>query len=123
LLIIQGGNDEQIPVISTQLLFDQLCATGQTTQRWIYPGQSHAGVVGPSFADMKAWIDARFAGEEAPDIVPTGQPDVQTQSCPDTGPTESTTTTTTTTSVPVAEDVSTEAEPAEAVETTPTFTG
>jgi pimeloyl-ACP methyl ester carboxylesterase len=83
LLIIQGGNDEQIPVVSTSLLFDQLCKIGQVEQRWIYPGQSHAGVIAPSFGDMVAWIGDRFAGGPAPDpIVPAGQPDVQAQRCP-----------------------------------------
>jgi pimeloyl-ACP methyl ester carboxylesterase len=83
LLIIQGGNDEQIPVIATQLMFDQLCKINQVEQRWIYPGQSHAGVIGPSFGDMLGWINRRFAGDPTPDAVaPTGLPDVQTQSCP-----------------------------------------
>jgi alpha-beta hydrolase superfamily lysophospholipase len=83
LLIIHGGQDEQIPVVASQLMFDQLCAIGQAQQRWVYPGQSHAGVIGPSFADMLAWIDNRFAGEPAPDpVAPTGQPDVETQACP-----------------------------------------
>jgi hypothetical protein len=83
LVIIQGGNDEQIPVVSTSLLFDQLCKIGQVEQRWIYPGQSHAGVIGPSFGDMLTWINHRFAGEPAPDATaPTGQADVQAQRCP-----------------------------------------
>jgi triacylglycerol lipase len=83
LLIIQGGSDEQIPVVSSQLLFTQLCAIHQVTQRWIYPGQSHAGVIPPSFKDMLTWIDHRFAGEPTPDATPpTGQADVQTQRCP-----------------------------------------
>ena len=82
LLIIQGGNDEQIPVVATALMFDQLCAIGQVEQRWIYPGQSHAGVIGPSFTDMKNWIGDRFTGAAVATRVPTGQPDVQTQICP-----------------------------------------
>ena len=52
LLIIQGGNDEQIPVVATSLMFDQLCKIHQVEQRWIYPGQSHAGVIAPSAQDM-----------------------------------------------------------------------
>ena len=85
LLMIQGGNDEQIPVVSTQILFDQQCAIGQTEQRWVYPGQSHAGVIGPSFDDMLTWIDNRFAGVSAPDpYQPIGQADVETEQCPAT---------------------------------------
>jgi alpha-beta hydrolase superfamily lysophospholipase len=83
LLIIHGGNDQTIPVVSSQLLFDQWCRIGQVEQRWIYPGQSHAGVIGPSFGDMLTWIADRFAGGPTPDpAAPTGQPDVQAQRCP-----------------------------------------
>ncbi|MEY2451908.1 MAG: hypothetical protein QOD92_1482 [Acidimicrobiaceae bacterium] len=83
LLIIHGGSDELIPVISSSLLFDQLCKIGQVEQRWVYPGQGHAGVVGPSFGDMLMWINNRFAGAPAPDAVaPAGQTDVQVQRCP-----------------------------------------
>ncbi|MEO9224735.1 MAG: lipase family protein, partial [Acidimicrobiales bacterium] len=82
LLIIQGGNDEQIPVASTQLLYGQLCAIHQDTERWIYPGQSHAGVIPVSFDDMFHWIQDRFANKPGPDpLQPTGQADVQVQRC------------------------------------------
>jgi len=97
LLIIQGGSDEQIPVISTQILFGQLCTLGQGTQRWIYPGQSHAGVIAPSFADMSAWIADRFAGKAAPgSLTPTGLPNVDAIACESTVPTTTSTTTSTT---------------------------
>jgi alpha-beta hydrolase superfamily lysophospholipase len=77
LLIIQGGADEQIPVVSTSLLYNHLCALGQVAQRWIYPGQSHAGVIAPSFADMVQWMADRFAGGANPDpYVPTGAPGI-----------------------------------------------
>jgi pimeloyl-ACP methyl ester carboxylesterase len=83
LLIIQGGNDEQIPVVSTALLATHLCGLGQDLERWIYPGQSHAGVIAPSAGDMIHWIADRFAGEPAPDpYAPTGLPGVQTTTCP-----------------------------------------
>ena len=83
LLIIQGGADEQIPVISTQLLATHLCGLGQDLERWIYPGQSHAGVIAPSAHDMIHWIADRFAGGADPDpYTPTGLPGVQTTTCP-----------------------------------------
>jgi pimeloyl-ACP methyl ester carboxylesterase len=83
LLIIQGGDDEQIPVVSTQLLAEHLCGFDQDLTRWIYPGQSHAGVIGPSAGDMTTWIEHRFAGGDSPDpYQPTGQPDVQVTRCP-----------------------------------------
>ena len=83
LLMIQGGADEQIPVVSTAALFTQLCRIGQVEQRWIYPDQTHAGVVLSSLTDMTTWIDHRFAGEPAPDpMQPQGPPVPQTQACP-----------------------------------------
>jgi hypothetical protein len=82
LLIIHGGSDEQIPVIASSLMFDQLCTIEQDETRWVYPGQSHSGVIGPSLADMTAWIDNRFAGEPSPDaMTPGGQSDVEVQRC------------------------------------------
>lgn len=66
-LIIHGEQDEQIPVVSSQLLVDRMCGVGQVVQRLTYPGQSHAGVIGPSLPDMLSWIDGRLAGDEAPD--------------------------------------------------------
>jgi pimeloyl-ACP methyl ester carboxylesterase len=64
-LIIHGEQDEQIPVVSSQLLVDRMCGIGQDVERKVYPGQSHAGVIGPSMPDMLEWIDARLAGEPA----------------------------------------------------------
>jgi len=83
LLIIQGGSDEQIPVVSTQLLAQHLCGLGQTLQRWIYPGQSHSGVIAVSAPDMIRWIADRFAGNPTPDsYVPNGEAGVETTMCP-----------------------------------------
>jgi len=83
LLIIQGGSDEQIPVVSTQILAQHLCGIGQDLERWIYPGQSHAGVIAPSAGDMIHWIADRFAGVSNPDpYVPTGQSDIAATTCP-----------------------------------------
>ncbi|MGO9877298.1 MAG: lipase family protein [Acidimicrobiia bacterium] len=83
LLIIQGGDDEQIPVVSTQILAKHLCNIGQDLERWIYPGQSHAGVIGPSADDMIHWIADRFANGSNPDpYMPTGLPDIGTTVCP-----------------------------------------
>ena len=73
LLIIHGGNDEQIPVASSALLFGQLCAIGQVEQRWVFDGQTHAGVIVPSFTSMMTWIGDRLAGAPMPDpLQPAG---------------------------------------------------
>jgi pimeloyl-ACP methyl ester carboxylesterase len=71
ILIIHGEEDEQIPVVSSQLLLDQLCALGQVVQRRTYPGQSHAGVIEPSFDDMFSWMHDRLTDVEP---VPTSCP-------------------------------------------------
>jgi hypothetical protein len=82
LLIYQGGDDEQIPVISTQILATQLCNTGQDLERWVYPGQDHAGVIAPASVDFVHWIADRFANDPNPDpYVPVGEAGVMTSSC------------------------------------------
>ncbi|MDQ1508314.1 MAG: hypothetical protein QOG50_158 [Actinomycetota bacterium] len=83
LLMIQGGSDEQIPVVSTQILAQHLCGIGQNLERWIYPGQSHAGVIGPSSGDMIHWITDRFAGVSNPDpYQPVGLAGIEITTCP-----------------------------------------
>ncbi|MGO9027487.1 MAG: lipase family protein [Acidimicrobiales bacterium] len=73
LLIVQGGADEQIPVVTTQLLEQHECSIGQDVERWIYPGLDHTGVIPVSMDDMITWIGHRFAGDPDPDpYVPTG---------------------------------------------------
>jgi alpha-beta hydrolase superfamily lysophospholipase len=82
LLIIQGGSDTEVPVASTQVLAAHLCRTGQELQRWIYPGQTHAGVFAPSATDMIRWIADRFQDGPVPDpYAPHGQPGVQSTRC------------------------------------------
>ena len=82
LLIIHGGDDEQIPTVSSEWLTKHLCDIGQDVSRWVYPGQSHAGVIGPSASDMLTWMDHRFSGEATPDpMTPTGQSDVAVTRC------------------------------------------
>jgi fermentation-respiration switch protein FrsA (DUF1100 family) len=65
LLIIHGEADEQIPVETSAALFDELCERGQVVERRTYPGQSHAGVIIPSFLSMLQWMDDRVAGRPA----------------------------------------------------------
>jgi pimeloyl-ACP methyl ester carboxylesterase len=69
-LIIHGEADEQIPVVSSQLLLDRMCGIGQVVERRTFPDQSHAGVIAPSLPGMLEWIDDRLAGEEAPTSCP-----------------------------------------------------
>jgi hypothetical protein len=41
-----------------------MCGIGQVVERRTYPGQSHAGVIGPSLPDMLDWIDDRLEDVE-----------------------------------------------------------
>jgi len=82
LLIVQGGADEQIPVVTTQALYAQLCTLGANVQRWIYPGYKHYQVMAVYTGDMVAWIANRFAGGAAgASPAPVGVAGVQTESC------------------------------------------
>ncbi|MHB1517321.1 MAG: lipase family protein [Acidimicrobiales bacterium] len=80
LLIIQGGADRQVPVPTTALLEQHECSIGQNTERWIYPGQSHAGVIPVSMNDMVSWIAIQFSGALVA-VHPSGQPNVQVTGC------------------------------------------
>ena len=66
ILMIHGGDDEQIPVVSSQLLLDRMCGLDQVVVRRVYPDRSHSGVIAPSFPAMLEWIDDRFEGQPAP---------------------------------------------------------
>jgi len=82
LLMIQGANDEQIPPVSTKILATHLCGLKQDLERWVYPGQTHAGVIGPSATDMVRWISDRFAGGANPDpYAPTGLANIDVTTC------------------------------------------
>ncbi len=81
LLMIQGGEDEQIPVASTKILADHLCGIGQGLERWIYPGRSHAGVISVSSPDMIKWMAARFAGDDVGGVTPSGEPGIEVSGC------------------------------------------
>jgi hypothetical protein len=82
LLVIQGGSDEQIPVVTTQILMKHGCSLGQDVERWVYPGQSHAGVIPVSGNDMLTWINDRFTGVANPDpYQPSGEAGIMVSTC------------------------------------------
>lgn len=66
-LIVHGDDDSLIPAASSALLVDQMCAAGATVHRRTYPGADHSSVLAAAAADTAAWIDARTAGQAAPD--------------------------------------------------------
>ena len=79
LLIIHGGADTLIPPVSSTILKDHLC-TLASVERWLYPGQSHGGVVQPSLNDMITWINTRFEDSDS-EVSPSGPPDPEVTNC------------------------------------------
>ncbi|MEZ5179066.1 MAG: hypothetical protein R2746_12570 [Acidimicrobiales bacterium] len=73
--------------MSSEILAGQLCATGQELERWVYPGESHAGVIAPSYQDMVSWMADRFAGTApTPEATAAGaSADVSDRACAPTG--------------------------------------
>lgn len=63
LLIIHGSADSLIPPASSALLASQLCATKQSTVRWLVEGGDHGTVVAMAAPSMVTWINDRFAGK------------------------------------------------------------
>src|SRR5215216_2790359 len=59
LLLVQGVDDDTIPVDLTEYLASQLCAFDQPVQLAEYPGAGHVDVLTASQADVIEYIDAR----------------------------------------------------------------
>src|SRR5215204_3407565 len=66
LLLVQGVDDDTIPVDLTEYLASQLCTFDQPVQLAEYPGAGHVDVLTASQADVIEYIDARFDREPAP---------------------------------------------------------
>jgi pimeloyl-ACP methyl ester carboxylesterase len=82
LLILHGGDDTIVPPESSKILAAHLCATGQDTERWVYPGMSHPAVVGEARTDMLTWLKHRFAGGSNPDpMTPTDERGISVTRC------------------------------------------
>ncbi len=79
LLIIHGGDDATIPPVSSAILKEHLC-TIASVERWLYPGETHGGVVEPSLNDMITWINTRFKDSKA-EVSPSGLPDIEVTNC------------------------------------------
>lgn len=69
-LLVQGGADDTVPQVITELLRDRLCGHGTATDLAVYDGLGHDEVLGPSLADTVTWMKARFAGAAADDGCP-----------------------------------------------------
>ena len=64
--IVQGSADTTVPQSSSDALDKQLCANGATVRYDVYQGLAHRPVVPASASEVRAWVDARFAGQPAP---------------------------------------------------------
>jgi hypothetical protein len=67
IMIVQGEADTTVLPITTRTLVDRLCADEQPVDAIFYPETGHGDSVVSGQDDLLAWIDARVAGEPAPD--------------------------------------------------------
>ena len=60
-VILHGDQDEQIPVISSAFLLDQICALEghEHIERRVYEGHTHGSAPGAYWSDLMAWMDDR----------------------------------------------------------------
>jgi hypothetical protein len=70
IMIVQGEADTTVPAVTTRALVERLCADDQPVEANFYPETGHGDSVVSGQDDLLAWIDARVAGEPAPDTCP-----------------------------------------------------
>jgi pimeloyl-ACP methyl ester carboxylesterase len=64
IFVYHGENDEQIPVIGSQLYFNRVCKTGGTAVlRTTYPGESHVSVIARAQGDITGFMQDRLDGK------------------------------------------------------------
>jgi pimeloyl-ACP methyl ester carboxylesterase len=66
IMIVQGQNDEQIPLAVSGALSAKYCALHATVLRRTYPGATHDGVLDAAHDDAVAWLNARYQQRPAP---------------------------------------------------------
>lgn len=66
ILLLQGGQDETVPVATTTTLNTQLCGFGDVVDYHIYPDADHESVLSAANNDMAAWMRDRLQGNQAP---------------------------------------------------------
>ena len=66
-LLVQGSDDDTIPLDLTRYFHSQLCAFEQPVALAEYPGRGHVDVLAGSESDVIDYIAARFDKEPAPD--------------------------------------------------------
>jgi pimeloyl-ACP methyl ester carboxylesterase len=66
-LLVQGSDDDTIPLDLTRYFHSQLCAFEQPVALEEYPGRGHVDVLAASESDVIDYIAARFDKDPAPD--------------------------------------------------------
>jgi hypothetical protein len=70
LLIVSGSADTFVVPARVQYLFHQLCRIGQVTQLTELAGADHGTEITRGASDITAWLNARLAGQPAPNSCP-----------------------------------------------------
>jgi pimeloyl-ACP methyl ester carboxylesterase len=64
-LIVQGTADDTVNPSWTDDVARSLCRDGSPIEYMVYPAATHETVLTSAAAEMRMWVDARFAGENA----------------------------------------------------------
>jgi pimeloyl-ACP methyl ester carboxylesterase len=70
ILLLQGDQDQTIPVATTTKLNGELCDLGDVVDYRIYPGAGHDSLLTAAYKDMTAWMRDRLQGRPAPSTCP-----------------------------------------------------
>ena len=70
LLVVMGSADTTVVPARVLTLVDQLCRIGQVTQLTVLAGADHGTELTIGANDISAWLNARFAGQRAPNSCP-----------------------------------------------------
>ena len=66
IFLYHGGADALVPPQLSAALLARYCELGVTASRKVYPDTDHLSVIAAAYADIGAFLQARFAGEPAP---------------------------------------------------------
>ena len=66
IFIYHGGADDLVPPQLSAALLARYCELGVTASRTVYPDTDHVSVIAAAYADIGAYLQARLAGEPAP---------------------------------------------------------
>ena len=61
-LVVQGTADDTVLPPRTDSVVRSLCKNGNNLQYTVYPGATHETIVTQAAAQIRSWVDARFAG-------------------------------------------------------------